>query len=99
MPRDKSQKKSAAVGHKRVKRIQPMPLEGLVVLEQILLHYPVGKTTLYKEIKEGAFPAQKIKRGRSVFWDAVEVRQFLSSIGANIEVPCDKKDSLKEMEV
>jgi len=71
---------------KRVKRIHPMPLEGLVVIEQILLHYPVGKTTLYKEIKEGIFPAQRVRRGRSVFWDAAEVRFFLKSIGANIEI-------------
>ena len=81
MLREKSQEK-----RKREKSIQPMPLEGLVVLEQILLHYPVGKTTLYKEIKAGIFPAQKAKRGRSIFWDATEVRMFLKSIGANIEV-------------
>ena len=93
MPRDKSQKKSAAVGRKRVKRIQPMPLEGLVVVEQILHHYPVGKTTLYKEIKEGTFPRQRARKGRSVYWDAVEVREFLKAMGANIEVPCDEQVS------
>lgn len=70
----------------RIKRIQPMPLEGLVVAQQILFHYPVGKTTLYKEIKEGTFPRQKAKIGRSVFWDATEVRAYLKSLGATIEI-------------
>ena len=97
MPREKSQKK-AMVGRKRMKKIQPMPLEGLVVVEQILLHYPVGKTTLYKEIKEGTFPRQRARKGRSVFWDAVEVREYLKSIGATIEVPCEKENLMKETE-
>jgi len=88
MPREKSQKKVAA-GRKRVKRIHPMPLEGLVVVEQILLHYPVGKSTLYKEIREGTFPRQRAKKGRSVFWDAVEVREYLKGLGATIELPCE----------
>ena len=86
--KNRAEKRNPRTGlkeRKRVKKIHPMPLEGLVVLEQILLHYPVGKTTLYKEIKEGIFPAQKAKRGRSVFWDAAEVRTFLKSLGANIE--------------
>lgn len=91
MPRDESQNK-AIVYRKRVKKIQPMPLEGLVVLEQILLHYPVGKTTLYKEMRDGTFPCWKAKKGRSVFWDAVEVRQYLKSLGATIEVP--RKDQV-----
>lgn len=86
MPRVKSKGKEVV---RRVKRIQPMPMEGLVVLEQILLHYPVGKSTLYKEIREGTFPRQRAKKGRSVFWDAVEVRQYLKNLGANIEVPCE----------
>lgn len=48
--------------------------------------YPVGKTTLYKEIAEGRFPPQ-IKLGRSAFWDAVEVRRFLKNAGATVSVP------------
>ena len=71
---------------RRIKRIQPMPLEGLVVAQQILFHYPVGITTLYKEIKEGTFPRQKAKIGRTVFWDAAEVRAYLKSLGATIEI-------------
>lgn len=63
----------------------PLPLEGLVRLDQVLAHYPVGKTTLYKEIAEGRFPSP-IKRGRSTFWDAVQVRIFLKNIGATIQV-------------
>ncbi|MDL2307121.1 AlpA family phage regulatory protein [Desulfovibrio sp. OttesenSCG-928-C06] len=63
-----------------------MPMEGLMRLEQVLTFYPVGKTTLYKEIAEGRFPPQ-IKLGRSAFWDAVEVRKFLKNAGATINVP------------
>ena len=92
MPREKSQKKGTVV-RRRVKRIFPMPLEGLVVVEQILLHYPVGKSTLYKEIREGTFPRQRTRKGRSVFWDAVEVREFLKSLGATVEVPFEEQTS------
>jgi len=55
-------------------------------LDQVLQVYPVGKTTLYKDIAEGRFPPQ-IKLGRSAFWDAVEVRKFLKSAGATVSVP------------
>lgn len=92
MPQEEPKKKGKATppsqaGRKRVKRIQEIPLEGLVVLAQVLLHYPVGKSTLYKEIREGTFPSQKGKKGRSVFWDVVEVSKHLRVMGANIEIP------------
>lgn len=68
------------------KSVPPMPMEGLMRLDQVLMYYPVGKTTLYKEIAEGRFP-QQIKLGRSVFWDAVLVRTFLKNAGATVSFP------------
>ena len=71
---------------RRQRPVPPMPMEGLMRLDQVLMYYPVGKTTLYKEIAEGKFP-QQIKLGRSAFWDAVEVRKFLKNAGATVSVP------------
>ena len=59
------------------------PLEGLVTLKQIKTVYPRSKTTIYKEMKAGEFP-KKRKKGRSTFWDAREVRQFLKHQGASM---------------
>ena len=73
-------------GKRPRKSILPMPMEGLMRLDQVLMYYPVGKTTLYKEINEGRFP-QQIKLGRSVFWDAVQVRTFLQKAGATVSLP------------
>jgi predicted DNA-binding transcriptional regulator AlpA len=67
------------------KVIPPLPLEGLVNLKQIQAVYPVSKTTLYKEIKNGSFPKQR-KKGRSSYWDAREVRRFLQQYGASVAV-------------
>lgn len=71
---------------RKKKSAPPMPMEGLMRLNQVLMYYPVGKTTLYKEIAEGRFP-QQIKLGQSAFWDAVEVRKFLKNAGATVSVP------------
>ena len=60
-----------------------LPLEGLVTLKQVRAVYPVSKTTLYKEIKNGTFPRQR-KKGKSSYWDVSEVRQFLKTLGANM---------------
>ncbi len=75
---------------KKGKRIRkstpPMPMEGLMRLDQVLMYYPIGKTTLYKEINEGRFP-QQVKIGRSIFWDAVQLRAFLKKAGATVSMP------------
>ena len=73
-------------GKRPRKSVPPMPMEGLMRLDQVLMYYPVGKTTLYKKINEGIFP-QQIKLGRSVFWDAVQVRRFLQKTGAIVSLP------------
>ena len=77
---------STQKGKRTRKSIPPMPMEGLMRLDQVLMYYPVGKTTLYKEINEGRFP-QQIRLGRSVFWDAVQVRVFLQKTGATVSLP------------
>lgn len=63
-----------------------LPLEGFVRIETILEVYPVGITTLYKDIQDGIFPGP-IKKGRSSLWDAVAVREALARMGANVYVP------------
>ena len=63
--------------------IEIFPLEGFVRIDQIQKIYPVSKTTIYKEIGNGTFP-RPIKRGRSAFWCAVAVREFLRNAGAII---------------
>ena len=73
-------------GKRPRKSVPPMPMEGLMRLDQVLMYYPVGKTTLYKEIDAGRFP-QQIRLGRSVFWDAVQVREFLKKAGATVSIP------------
>ncbi|MDL2307120.1 AlpA family phage regulatory protein [Desulfovibrio sp. OttesenSCG-928-C06] len=65
---------------------QPMPMEGLMRVDQVLMHFPVSKAQLYQMIAEESFPRQ-IKIGRSSFWDVVEVRKFLKNAGATISVP------------
>lgn len=77
---------STQKGKRPRKSVPPMPMEGLMRLDQVLMYYPVGKTTLYKEIKQGRFPRQ-IKLGHSVFWDAVLVREFLKKTGAIVSIP------------
>ena len=75
----KKSKKERAVSAYAVK---PLPASGLVRLPSILAVYPVGRTTLYKKIKEGSFP-QPIKLGeRTSAWDVAAVRQALNEIGA-----------------
>lgn len=63
--------------------IPVLPLEGLIRIDTVLIHYQVSKAQLYQEISEGTFPKQ-IKIGRSAFWDARRFRDFLKSHGANI---------------
>lgn len=60
-----------------------LPLEGLLRINTIVVHYQVSKAQLYQEIQEGVFPKQ-IKIGRSSFWGAVEFRRFLKKHGANV---------------
>ena len=65
-----------------------LPLEGLIRIDTVLVHYQISKAQLYQEISEGAFPRQ-IKIGRSSFWDAKEFRIFLKGHGAKVSVPID----------
>jgi predicted DNA-binding transcriptional regulator AlpA len=56
------------------------PLEGAVNLRQVQSVFPVSKTTIYKLMNAGSFPLL-IKMGRSSYWDARAVREYLRSRG------------------
>ena len=63
--------------------IPVLPLEGLIRVDTVLIHYQVSKSQLYQEIAEGKFPRQ-IKIGKTAFWDAKKFREFLKGHGAEI---------------
>ena len=62
------------------------PMEGFATISDVLSVYPVGKSALYEDIRNSRFP-KPIKRGRSSFWDAVEVRRILIEMGATMALP------------
>lgn len=52
----------------------------LLRLKQVLELYPIGRSSLYKMIAEGRFPAQLRISEKSVAWREAEVLAFINSL-------------------
>lgn len=57
-----------------------LPDTGFIRLKDILLIYPIGKSTVWAKVKKGEFP-KPIRLGpRTVAWEVQEIREFIESI-------------------
>lgn len=58
-----------------------LPETGYVRLPSVLAVYPVSKSKLYSDIKEGKFPPPVKLSERVSAWRVETLREFLESVG------------------
>lgn len=63
-----------------------LPTEGYVRLPQILKAIPVSRTTWWRGVKAGKYPAP-VKHGRCRFWPVGSIRDLIDEISQE-----DQKD-------
>lgn len=61
-----------------------LPETGYVRLPSVLAVYPVSKSKLYSDIKEGKFPPPVKLSERISAWDVGTLRRHLESIGREV---------------
>ncbi len=57
-----------------------LPTEGFVRLKQVLQIFPIGRTTLWRKVKNGKFPKPHKLGPNTSVWDVTELRKFKDSI-------------------
>ena len=57
-----------------------LPVEGFVRLSLILMIFPFGKTTWWKGIKEGRFPAPVKLGPRTTAWRVEDIRALIANM-------------------
>jgi len=58
-----------------------LPADGYVRLETVLTVFPVGRSTWWKGVKDGRFPAPVKLGPRSTAWSVEDIRALLEAVG------------------
>jgi prophage regulatory protein len=66
--------------------VRQLPTDGYVRLESVLAVFPVSRSSWWKGIKDGRYPAAVKLGPRTTAWRVEDIRQLLDTISSAHEV-------------
>ena len=58
-------------------------IQGFIRLNEIIKIIPIGKSTIWKRVKEGTFPKPVKLSERTTAWKIADINKYIESLGSD----------------